>query len=206
MSWYDHFATVYDASVERVYAPYRTQIVAALGAKPGDRVLDLPVGTGPNLPLLGAAVGPTGLVLGVDASAGMLQGAEPRAAAAGAPVKLVEADARALDAAWLAAQVGDERPLDGVVFALGLSVFPDWELVFERTFALLRPGGRCVIFDIHAERRVPQSWMVEWIAGADLSRRTWEPLSKCAADFRHEVLPGSAWVHGGRPFLASGVR
>lgn len=203
MSWYDRFARVYDGSVERVYAPYRERIVAAAGLKEGGVVLDLPTGTGPNLPWLAAAVGGAGTIVAVDLSAGMLARARARSLPEPAPaVRFLEADAVALDAAQLAAVgVGG---LDAVVVTLGLTVFPAWEQVFEATFALLRPGGSYVIFDIYQDRWVPQSALVRWIAQADMSREVWRPLEAASQGFSLSWLPGSRHVHGGRPLLAVG--
>ncbi len=203
MAWYDLFATFYDQSVERVYASYRAAVADAAGLGPGGAVLDLPVGTGPNLPHLAARVGGTGVVLGVDRSAGMLRRARARAAALEGPrVVLTQADARALTPAWLAAQgVGS---LDAVVVTLGLTVFPDWEAVFAATFALLRPGGTYVIFDVHQDRWVPQSTVVTWMAGADMKREVWRPLEAASEGYALTWLPGSRHVHGGRPLLAVG--
>ncbi|MCB9665299.1 MAG: class I SAM-dependent methyltransferase [Alphaproteobacteria bacterium] len=205
MAWYDVFAGVYDASVERVYAPYRARIAEALGDVRGGVVLDLPVGTGPNLPHLRAAVGPQGAVVGVDLSSGMLRRCRARCAQEGwTDVHLLERDARAVTAADLAEATGREGGLDGVVVTLGLTVFPDWEQVFASTFALLRPGGRYVIFDVHAERWVLQTCIVSLMAQADMGREVWRPLEAAAEGYEREVLEGSVHVHGGHPFLASG--
>lgn len=193
MAWYDTFALVYDASVERVYRPYRPQIVEAARLRPGDRVLDLACGTGPNLALLAAAVG-HGEVLGVDFSEGMLSRARHRLA--GHPrVRLLARDARALTSA----EAGG--PLDAVVCTLGLSVIPDPDGVIEALWGLLAPGGRFVVFDIHAARRVPMSWLVTRLAQADLGRTPWVTLERLGGRVETRWLEGSPHVHGGRPFL-----
>jgi tRNA A58 N-methylase Trm61 len=56
----------------------RKQAVEALNLAPGDTVIDMGTGTGANLPLLRDAVGPTGTVLGLDASPKMLNRARVR--------------------------------------------------------------------------------------------------------------------------------
>lgn len=48
------------------------EIVAALGVKPGDTVVDLGAGTGYLLPPLAAAVGPSGTVIALDVEPAML--------------------------------------------------------------------------------------------------------------------------------------
>lgn len=128
--WYDGFASIYDASVERVYAPYRAVIAEAAALSPGGVVLDVACGTGPNLPHLRRAVGATGVVVGCDLSAGMLR----RARAANPDATLIQGDAATVE--------GVPDALDAVVCSLGLSVIPDWERVLAGTWARLRSGGR----------------------------------------------------------------
>src|ERR1700730_4699621 len=55
---------------------FRGRAVARLGLKPGERVMEVGCGTGRNLPFLRDAVGREGEVIGVDASGGMLAGAQ----------------------------------------------------------------------------------------------------------------------------------
>lgn len=192
---YRRFAPFYDAAVEWLYRPYRPRIADALRLSRGDRVLDLACGTGQCLGVL-AARAPDGEVVGVDTSAAMLARARARVRREGlGHVTLLERDATTLSG-----------PFDAVVVSLGLTTIGPWRRVFSHTFDLLVPGGRYVIFDVHAERRVPQTAVVTWVAGADLGRRVWEPLRARSAGFRLEWLPGSPHVHGGRVLLASGTR
>ena len=86
---------------------------------------------------------------------------------------------------------------DRVLFFLTLSVLPDWDSVFRKVWDRLENGGRCAIFDVHASRRVPQSRIVESVAQADLSRRTWEPLLELAPNAEHQRIAGSPHIHGG---------
>jgi hypothetical protein len=97
---------------------------------------------------------------------------------------------------------GGEGRVDRLIFSLATSALP--EAAWESAFDLLEPGGRCVIFDVHAWRRVPQTWWTERIAQADLSRRVWAPLERCCEGFRLEKLPGSPHLHGDTPILATG--
>jgi ubiquinone/menaquinone biosynthesis C-methylase UbiE len=205
MPWYDLFSTFYDHTVELVYRRYRPKIVEAAQLRPGDSVLDLACGTGPNQPYLREAVGEAGYVFGVDFSRGMLSRARKRGrTSGGGELFLLERDARKLQASELSQACGEPVQLRGVVVALGLSVIPDWENVFAATFNLLPPGGRYVIFDIYADRWVPQTSVVSRVAQADPYRESWRPLERDSEGFRFDFLPGSPHVHGGRPFLASG--
>ena len=59
---------------------------------------------------------------------------------------------------------------------------------------------------VHAYKRVPQSWCVEWMANADLSRELWAPAQRLCDDVSVEKLKGSPHIHGGTPILISGAR
>ena len=107
--------------------------------------------------------------------------------------------------AALAALSGGQG-FDRLLFALTLSALPDWQAVFERLFEALVPGGRCAIFDVHAYRRVPQSWWVEKMARAELAREMWGPLERLSTGYSFQKLEGSPHIHGGTPILAAGDR
>jgi ubiquinone/menaquinone biosynthesis C-methylase UbiE len=51
----------------------RRKMANLLGMKPGQRVLEVSVGTGSNLPLVAEDVGPEGTMVGLDISLGMLR-------------------------------------------------------------------------------------------------------------------------------------
>lgn len=201
MAWYDFFSAFYDASLERHYREQRVLAAAALDLKPGGVVLDLPCGTGQSFPGLCAGVGATGRVLGVDLSAGMLRQAQGRVARSGlAGVTLVRADAAHLELSAL----GGVRP-DRLHIFLGMSVFPDPAATFGQLWSLLAPGGRCVLVDCHAETLSFQGRMVNLLAGADIRRRSWEPLEAVGAAFERRPLP-SLPLHGGQLFLATALK
>ena len=135
-------------------------------------------------------------MVGLDLSPGMLTRAQARIEKHGwGNVRLVQGTIDDVDGAF-----------DAVIVTLGLSAIGPWQEVFRSTFDRLRPGGRYVIFDVHAERWVPQKTWVQLLAGADLDRKVWEPLHAVAEDPTLEWLDGSIHVHGGRLFIATGVR
>jgi SAM-dependent methyltransferase len=96
-AFYDRWARWYDllASTLPVVGRLRRRAVDALRLERGDVVVDVGCGTGANLPLLAREVGPTGTVIGVDRSRGVLERA--RRNARGYPqVEVLRADATAL--------------------------------------------------------------------------------------------------------------
>jgi len=207
MAWYDWFANFYDLSVESFYRDARVKALERLAPRPGDCVLVLACGTGQDFDALVPAVGEEGLVIGLDASAGMLKKARARVEKNDwANVRLVEADAREVSLERLAEAAGRPVTVDGALVSLGLSVIPEWESVFQATWELLAPGGRYVIFDVYADRWVPQTWYTELIARADLKREVWAPLERLSEGFEREHLPGSPHLYGGSLYLSSGTK
>lgn len=200
MAWYDIFSRFYDASLEPHYREQRLLAAEALDLRPGSVVLDLPCGTGQSFPALAAGVGAEGKVLGVDLSAGMLRQAQARVDRDRlATVTLRRGDAGALTLADLPA-----RP-DRLHIFLGMSVFPEPERTFAALWALLAPGGRCVVVDVHNARPGLQGHLVNLLAGADIRRRSWEPLEGVGGGFARRALPSQP-LHGGELFLATAVK
>ncbi len=207
MAWYDVFALFYDGALEWLYRPHRAALAARVPRGLRLDVLDLACGTGANFPALVERLGASSRVLGVDLSDGMLARARTRVERAGwRGVTLLGCDATRLEPAAVSAALGGPVGFDAVVCALGLSVIPDWEAALRASFELLRPGGRYLILDVHAERWVPQSAVVRLFARADLSRRPWLALERVGEDCRLDYLPGSPHVHGGRLFVTSARR
>jgi ubiquinone/menaquinone biosynthesis C-methylase UbiE len=102
-------------------------------------VLEIGCGTGRNLALLREAVGADGVVIGIDASEGMLAQARQLVRRHDwKNVRLIQQDAAGLDL---------EDPVDAVYFSLSYSVLPDREPVLLKAWETLRSGGRLVIMD-----------------------------------------------------------
>jgi SAM-dependent methyltransferase len=204
MGWYDLFAPLYDASVERLYAPYRALAAERLALVPGLRVLDAGCGTGQSFDVLCPAVGPTGLVLGVDRSGGMLARARRRAAGKGFEnVRLLRSAVEALDREALAEHLEDGLGVDRVLDFLCAPAVDDWRAGFGRLWSLLEPGGTMVIVTAHADRLGLQGRMVNLTAQADIRRRVWEALEEVAEAFELERREAS-WEIGGDMCLARG--
>ena len=89
---YDDLSSKYDRlmrsfsllGVER----QRRRLIGQLGLGDGDTVADLCCGTGANLSYLREAVGPTGTIIGVDLSRGMLDRAQTKIDEAGWDIRL----------------------------------------------------------------------------------------------------------------------
>lgn len=116
----------------------RARAVAGLDLGAGDTAVDLGCGTGANLPHLREAVGPTGTVVGVDLTPGMLARAERRVEAAGwENVHLVRGDAA-------------RPPVDGVDGVLGtfvVGMLDDPAGGVRAWLDCLRPGGRVAVLE-----------------------------------------------------------
>ena len=185
---------MYDGLLEGLYRDAREHAVAFCAFPRGAQVVDLACGTGASFPMLVQAVGPAGRVVGVDASEGMLRAARRRIDRAGwAHVTVDHGHAEAADL----------TQADAVFCALGLTVIPNWRTVLDRMRQQLRPGGRIGVLDVHAAGWNPQRPVVEWMAGADLSRPIREAVQERFVDCRVQALPGSPWVFGGRLFVVT---
>jgi ubiquinone/menaquinone biosynthesis C-methylase UbiE len=197
---YEAAARVYDAfsSERHVYRAGRQSGVGLLALRAGDTVLDLGCGTGLNLPLLVNAVGPTGLVIGLDRSPQMLRMARRRVEENGwTTVRLIEADAMTFDPA----QVSKELPssaggkVDAVFSSYAMSVFDDWQPAWARVRALLTPGGRAGIVDMQrpvGPARVfsPLARLAAALGGSDLTARPWTVLERDGVQVRSESVRG----------------
>ncbi len=123
-----------------IFPPARRRAVVALGLKPGDTVLEIGAGTGRNFPYLVEAVGPSGTIIGVDASPGMLTEARKLIEQRGwSNVQLLQQDA---------AQLEVDRDVDGVLFSLSYSAMPEPRPALARAWERLRPSSRVVVLDM----------------------------------------------------------
>jgi arsenite methyltransferase len=151
----------------------RAIVREALGASPGERVLDVGCGPGYYCAELLEDVGLSGSVVGIDGSAAMLALAARRCAGYD-NVEFLEGDATSL-------------PVQDASFDAALSVqvqeyIPDIRASLAELSRALRPGGRAVVFD------------VDW---ATLSLQSDDPaltdrvLSAWDEHLAHPSLPGT---------------
>ena len=71
LAQYRRRASIYNIELA-LFEPIRRSAIARLGLRPGDTVIDAGCGTGLSLPLLRAAVGPGGRIVGIEQSPEML--------------------------------------------------------------------------------------------------------------------------------------
>ena len=132
---YRNHAHGYDASAQRTMR-MRVRTIEKLALRPGDRVLDVASGTGLSFPLLRAAVGAEGEVVGIDVSPEMTNLARRRVAEAGwQNITLLESSIESADI---------RGPLDAILFNFTHDVMRSPRSL-ERIFAAARPGTRIAI-------------------------------------------------------------
>jgi ubiquinone/menaquinone biosynthesis C-methylase UbiE len=156
----------------------RRKAAATMALRPGDAVLEVGVGSGRNLPYLLDAVGPTGTVVGVDLSPGMLAEARKVVDRRGATnVELIEANA---------ATVEYDRDVDAVLFSFSYSAMPADvpPAALDRAWDRLRPGGRLVVLDGGVARTrlrpilAPVARQLVKLGPGDPTTRPWDDLAR----------------------------
>ncbi len=204
MKWYDMIAPIYDRAIGRTYLPYRQVAVQALHLRPRLTVLDIGCGTGLNFELILNAIGTQGTLIGIDSSTNMLNRARQKVyRQSWRNVHLLQLDARKLTRNDLEAIAGSSIIIDSIICTLGFSVFPDWQAVFERSFALLESGGRYCVMDLFNDKVTLRTRIVSILANSDNSRQVWEPLEKRCEGYSEERYPVT---HGDIVVVASGTK
>jgi phosphatidylethanolamine/phosphatidyl-N-methylethanolamine N-methyltransferase len=132
---YRRYAGFYDALFGPVLQPGRRAVIQALGCRPGERVLEVGVGTGLSLPMYPSSVRLTG----IDVSREMLQKARARVARRGlANVEaLLEMDAEAMDF--------PDASFDKVVAMYVVSVVRDPARLLQELHRVCRHDGEIFI-------------------------------------------------------------
>ena len=187
MKWYDLISPLYDVAIRSLYEPYRKMVIQKLELQDGETVLDLGCGSGLNFEPIMAEIGPQGILVGVDVSAKMLARAQKVVNQNGwKNVRLFQQDVRRLDAVDFEALMGASLPVDKILCTLGMSVFPDWQVAFDKTFSLLKSGGKYGLMDLFNSDATLSTRLVNLLASSEISRRVWEPLHARCVDYHEE--------------------
>jgi ubiquinone/menaquinone biosynthesis C-methylase UbiE len=148
---YDDVADVYDRVRTEFHALPAADLVALIAPPAGGRVLDVGTGTGAAAMAASEAVGPEGLVVGLDPSLEMLRRARERG------VECLVAG-EALDLPFAAAS------FDAVVAAFVIFFFTRYETALFDMVRVLRPGGKVGV--------------TTWGGTEDEFRRTWREVAE----------------------------
>jgi phosphatidylethanolamine/phosphatidyl-N-methylethanolamine N-methyltransferase len=133
---YDKLAKVYDLTFGPTLHPGRLQAIQRMNIQPGERVLEVGVGTGINLSLYPKQA----TVTGIDFSSSMLEKARERAARKGLrTMRLLQMDAADLKFA--------DDSFDIVYAPYLISVVPDPVKVAKEMRRVCRPGGRIIFLN-----------------------------------------------------------
>lgn len=141
---YKRYARIYDFVFGAVFQPGRKAIIERMNCSPGERILEVGVGTGLSLPLYPEDV----LVTGIDISRDMLVQAQARKEREQLDniVQLSVMDAENMEF--------EDNSFDKVIAMYVASVVPDPERLVDEMRRVCKPNGR-IIFVNHFHSRNP---------------------------------------------------
>jgi phosphatidylethanolamine/phosphatidyl-N-methylethanolamine N-methyltransferase len=150
---YENIAWFYDITFGPTLHPGRVDAIKRMAIRPGDRVLEVGVGTGINVSLYPSDCS----VTGIDLSSPMLEKARERVARKGVRnVRLIQMDAANLKFA--------DDTFDIVYAPYVISVVPDPVAVTLEMVRVCRPGGRIVILNHFRSKSRVGAWLERMIA------------------------------------------
>jgi ubiquinone/menaquinone biosynthesis C-methylase UbiE len=133
---YNSAADTFDAAPLSFWSRYGQRTIDRLELQPGDKVLDVCCGTGASAIPAAIAVGPTGAVLGVDVSDGLLGLARVKSQ------NLNNIEFRNHDCMALGLPDGS---FDAIVCVFGIFFLPDMEAALRELWRMVKPGGKLAI-------------------------------------------------------------
>ena len=150
---YENIAWFYDLTFGPALHPGRVDAIERMGIKPGDRVLEVGVGTGINTALYPSDCA----VTGIDFSSSMLEKAHDRIARKGVRnVRLLQMDAQNMKFA--------DDSFDIVYAPYVISVVPDPVAVTREMYRVCKPGGKIIILNHFRSKSRLGSWLEKIIA------------------------------------------
>ena len=198
--YYDKFSTVYDfLSPKLYYHKARNEAIKELRLSKGNTVLNVPVGTGQNFDCFQHYLDNTGLIIGIDLSAGMLRKAQNKIDKNHwGNIHLINQDVATLSERLIVAN--KTITVNAVLCDLGLSGFSDWQAVIDSLIDIVGSGNRISIMDWYIEKPSLRGNFVKWIGKGDVNRPIGQYLETKVTDFKLN----SSFNRGG-VFVASGT-
>ena len=193
---YDQLAPSYDYATRRIDG-VRARAIAALALQPGDIVLDAGCGTGFCFPMIEAAIGPSGKLIGIEPS----------------PAMLARAQGRVNDAGWsnvtLLNSSGEAAELPAVPNAILFSYTHDLirsRAGLDNLFGQSQPGARIAAAGTQLFPRwfFPGNWYLyyshrHYITNFESFDAPWEILGSYLRDFSvGREFPGERYLARGR--------
>lgn len=155
---YAAVSPVYDLVFDRIFSPGRVEAIKLMGIGPDDRILDVGIGTGLNLPLYPRHR----QLVGIDISGKMLRKAHERIRELNASyVRLAVMDAM---------QMGfQDNSFDHVLATYVISVVPDPIQVLQEIRRVCRPKGHIIIVN-HFKSEHPIMGRIEGLMAPLITR------------------------------------
>jgi phosphatidylethanolamine/phosphatidyl-N-methylethanolamine N-methyltransferase len=150
---YSTYASVYDQTFGKVFQQAREAAVLGLPVQPGDRVLEVGVGTGEALPLYPKHCE----ILGIDLSHGMLKKAHNRVRRH----KLSHVTLQQMDAGQM--KLTDDS-FDIVMAAYVVTAVPDYRQVVSEMIRVCKPGGLIVMLNHFSNGNRVIAAVEKWIS------------------------------------------
>lgn len=188
--------TMYDVAFFGRESALRDRSFEVLDVTSGERVLEVGCGYGNSFPPLRETIGPSGHLVGIDVSRGMVESARERITDRGwRNVEAVRADVR-------------QPPLttgsvDAAYAAMSLSAVPDPETAIEAIGSVLRPGGRLVVLDARPFQQWPWRLLNGLVVPVSERATNWVPEVDIAGVLRREFdTVEVSTFNGGSIFIA----